>query len=231
MEKLTEEQLLKKSKASSLDEIKNLNLWGQKLEDISIVSKLPNIETIALSVNEIKTLAPFQSCRHLRELFLRRNKIPSLSEIKYLTDLPALQTLWLADNPITQEQNYRKIVIAMLPHLTKLDEVDISQQERDEATKFYNEYKASKNSKPAKTKSSPESTSSSKDKSKNLKTKNNSSSPSSMSSTPQTSTSKTQSASKATQDNIVSAITILLKELDVDALDVLADQIRQMRKK
>lgn len=226
MEKLTEEQLLKKSKASSLDEIKNLNLWGQKLEDVSIVSKLPNIETISLSVNEIKTLAPFQSCLHLRELFLRRNKIPSLSEIKYLTTLPNLQTLWLSDNPITKESNYRKLVIAMLPHLTKLDEVDITQQERDEATKFYNEYKASKSSKSTKTKSSPESESSS----KGLKPKNSSNTPSSTQNQSPPAA-KAQGASKSSQDNIISAITILLKELDNDALDVLADQVRQMRKK
>ena len=207
-----------------------MNLWGQRLEDVSIVSKLPNIETIALSVNEIKTLAPFQHCLHLRELFLRRNSIPSLSEIKYLTNLPALQTLWLADNPITQEPNYREFVIAMLPHLTKLDEVDITQKERDEAIKIYNERKASKNTKPTKSKSSPESTSSSKEKSKNLKS-TNSSSPSTTSNQSLPPATKTQGASKASQDNIISAITILLKELDVDALDVLADQIRQMRKK
>ena len=230
MEKLTEEILLSKSKASSLDEIKNLSLWGLKLEDVSIVSKLPNIETIALSVNEIKTLAPFQHCLHLRELFLRRNKIPSLSEINYLTNLPALQTLWLADNPITKEPNYRKFVIAMLPHLTKLDEVDITQKERDEATKAYNEYKAAKASKQAKPKQPP-STSASQEKTKQSKPSSTSSSASATSTPASAQTTKQQGASKESQDNIISAICILLKNLDNDALDVLSDQIKQMRKK
>ena len=232
MEKLTEEQLLSKNKASSLEEIKHLSLWGLKLEDVSIVSKLPNIETIALSVNEIKTLAPFQHCVHLRELFLRRNKIPSLSEINYLTGLPELQTLWLADNPITKEPNYRKFVIAMLPHLTKLDEVDITPQEREEATKVFNEYKSSKAAKATKSKPSPESTTSQeKSTSKHSKPSSSNSSANTTSNQKSTQPVKTQGVSKESQDNIISAICILLKELDNDALDVLSDQLKQMRKK
>ncbi|OHS94204.1 Protein C21orf2 [Tritrichomonas foetus] len=206
---LTKEVLLSKSKASSLEEVKNLNLWGLKLVDISIVEKLPNVETIALSVNEIKTLKPFSHCKNLRELFLRKNQIPSISEINYLKDLPNLQTLWLTDNPITQEKGYRNIVIATLPKLTKLDEVDITPEERAEATKVYKQMKAASEKKP------PSSSSGSK-----------SSSGSSSSSKP---SSKGSSSSKESQDNILNAIGLLIKELDNDALDVLADQVKQLR--
>lgn len=184
MTTLTKEILISKSKGSNFDEIKNVNLWGMKLEDISFVSELKNVETIALSVNEIKSLAPFQHCHKLRELFLRKNQIPSLSEIHYLEKLPCLQTLWLTDNPVTQDENYRISVIAMLPKLNKLDEIDISPSERAEAVEKYKQLQQQK---------------------------------------------QQQRQASSNQGNIIAAITILLKDLDNEALDVLADQIKILK--
>jgi hypothetical protein len=127
---LTESVLLKKSKAGTLAEVHNVSLWGMRLSDISVISRLPNVETIALSVNEIDSLEPFSHCLKLRELFLRRNHIARLSELEHLKGLPELRVLWLTDNPITEEPDYREITIAMLPGLTKLDEIDIKDEER-----------------------------------------------------------------------------------------------------
>jgi hypothetical protein len=127
---LTESLVLKKSKAATLAEVHNLSLWGQHLWDVSVVARLPNVETIALSVNELETLEPFPHCPKLRELFLRKNKIANLSELEYLKSLPELRVLWLTDNPLTEEPDYREITIAVLPGLTKLDEVDILPEER-----------------------------------------------------------------------------------------------------
>jgi hypothetical protein len=127
---LSESVLLKKSKASNLNEVHNVSLWGMRLSDVSIISKLPNVETIALSVNEIGSLEPFSHCPKLRELFLRRNHIAKISELEHLKKLTELRVLWLTDNPITEEPDYREITIAVLPGLTKLDEVDIKEEER-----------------------------------------------------------------------------------------------------
>jgi hypothetical protein len=130
---LTESIVLKKSKATSLAEVHNLSLWGQRLSDVSIVARLPNVETIALSVNEVDSLEPFSHCPKLRELFLRKNKIGKLSELEYLKGLTELRVLWLTDNPLTEEPDYREITIAVLPGLTKLDEVDITPEEKADA--------------------------------------------------------------------------------------------------
>ena len=73
---LTEEFVLKKTKNSSLEDIHNLSLWGQNLTDVTEVKRIPNLETCAFSVNAIDTLKPFACCKNLRELFLRKNKIP-----------------------------------------------------------------------------------------------------------------------------------------------------------
>ena len=37
-------------------------------------------------------------CQQLSELYLRRNRIASLTELSYLKGLPRLRVLWLAEN-------------------------------------------------------------------------------------------------------------------------------------
>lgn len=130
---LTEEVVLMKNKVSSLSEVKSISFWGADIEDISIVAKMPNLESASLSANNITTLQPFASCPNLKEIFVRRNKIASLSEVDCLKGLTQLRVLWLSDNPITQVDGYRDYVIRTLPQITKLDEDDITQEQRAKA--------------------------------------------------------------------------------------------------
>ncbi len=62
----------------------------------------------------------------LKELYLRKNHISDISEIRHLIDLPELKVLWLCDNPCANIPNYREIVIKCLPNLEKLDNTPIS---------------------------------------------------------------------------------------------------------
>ncbi|XP_063080657.1 cilia- and flagella-associated protein 410 isoform X3 [Cavia porcellus] len=84
---------------------------------------MPSLEVITLSVNSVSTLEPMSSCRRLSELYLRRNRIPSLDELFYLKGLPHLRVLWLAENPCCgpSPHLYRMTVLRNLPHLQKLD--------------------------------------------------------------------------------------------------------------
>ena len=43
---LTEKVVLGRSKAKSLDAVRHLNVWGCQLTDISIVTRLPNLEVL-----------------------------------------------------------------------------------------------------------------------------------------------------------------------------------------
>ena len=56
---LTSELLLSKCKTDKLSTIKNVNLWGNDLDDLSILAELPNVEIVSLSLNKIKTLRYF----------------------------------------------------------------------------------------------------------------------------------------------------------------------------
>jgi hypothetical protein len=133
---LTEDLILMRTKAGNLELIKNLNLWGNEIDDVSVLKEMPNIEVLSLSVNRISTLKPFQYCKKLTELYLRKNLISDLSELRYLQNLPSLKVLWLWENPCAESSNYREKVLALLPNLVKLDNQAVTNEEKNQAAKF-----------------------------------------------------------------------------------------------
>ncbi|XP_071346835.1 cilia and flagella associated protein 410 [Trachinotus anak] len=129
--KLTRKLVLAKAKASDLESVKKLNCWGCNLTDISIFSQMPNITVLTLSVNRISSLAPLAGCLSLCELYLRRNMIPSLSELSHLRSLTSLRVLWLAENPCcgAESSKYRLTVLRCLPRLQRLDNLPVTDEE------------------------------------------------------------------------------------------------------
>ncbi|EDO45841.1 predicted protein [Nematostella vectensis] len=129
MSKLNKKQVLARSRAKSLESVKNLNFWGSSLSDVSLVRELPNVEVLSLSVNSIASLKDFAFCPRLKELYLRRNCINDLKEIGFLKKLPKLRVLWLSDNPCCTTENYRETVLKNLPRLIRLDNVAVDDTE------------------------------------------------------------------------------------------------------
>ncbi|XP_050300942.1 leucine-rich repeat-containing protein 46-like isoform X1 [Anthonomus grandis grandis] len=127
--RLTEEMVIARTKISDLSKIKRLNCWGSELVDVSLLRKIPNVEVLSLSINKINSLADFQFCKRLEELYIRQNDIRDLNEVLYLQNLPSLKNLWLGENPCCNLDGYRLAVIRALPHLQKLDNVAITQDE------------------------------------------------------------------------------------------------------
>ncbi|KAJ7388247.1 hypothetical protein OS493_038982, partial [Desmophyllum pertusum] len=113
MSRLSEQQILSRARASSLENVKNLNFC----------------------VNNITSLKDFAHCPRLRELYLRKNSIRDINEIGCLKNLPKLRVLWLSDNPCASVEQYRMTVLKNLPKLTKLDTVVVEETEVLEATK------------------------------------------------------------------------------------------------
>ena len=68
--------------------------------------------------------------RNLRELYLRQNAIQDIEEVNYLQSLPNLQVLWLSENPCTDFDGYREFILRRLPNLVKLDDREVSDEER-----------------------------------------------------------------------------------------------------
>ena len=130
---LTEDVALSRARAKDLAEVKSLNMWGQDITDASVLLKMPSVEVLSLSVNQISTLSCFRKCLSLKELYLRKNSIRDISEIQYLAQIESLRVLWLSDNPCADCKEYRSTVVSYLPKLQKLDNVDITDEERESA--------------------------------------------------------------------------------------------------
>lgn len=124
---LTEEMVLNKCRTVSLDSVKHINCWGMGLSDISIVQYMTNLEVVTFSVNTITSLEFLSFCPKLTEVYIRKNNLQSFDELKYLQHLPNLRALWISDNPCCTE-NYRQLVLEMLPRLYKLDNIPVSKQ-------------------------------------------------------------------------------------------------------
>ena len=120
--KLTLDFIKTKTNNSKCNQIKSLNLWGNELEDISILSELPQLEIVSLNDNNIRNLEVFQNHENLKELYLRKNFIATLEQIKYLEKCKNLSILILKDNPITSILDYKNKIIEILPQLKKLDD-------------------------------------------------------------------------------------------------------------
>ena len=73
---LTRDLLLSKCKTDKLSSIKNVNLWGNDIEDLSMLAtELPNVEIVSLSLNKISTLRDFQYLHYIvvvQNNFIRR---------------------------------------------------------------------------------------------------------------------------------------------------------------
>ncbi|GAX84550.1 hypothetical protein CEUSTIGMA_g11971.t1 [Chlamydomonas eustigma] len=135
MPPLTEGMIRGKTRMDRMDEVKNLNLWGQDLDVVDVLAKLINVEVLSLSVNQITTLRDFRHCQKLQELYLRKNEVADVSELQYLSGLNNLKILWLSDNPCSEHPYYRQLAIRVLPSLEKLDNIEVTDQERQQASR------------------------------------------------------------------------------------------------
>ena len=127
---LTTELIMFKTKTNQLDRIRNLNFCANDLANIDIVSQMTALEVLSLSVNSISTLKDIGSCQNLKELYIRRNCVDDLDEIEHLVPLKNLKIMWLAENPVAAIAGYRMHVIRTLPQLEKLDNIEITFEEK-----------------------------------------------------------------------------------------------------
>ncbi|KAJ3031962.1 hypothetical protein HDV00_008086 [Rhizophlyctis rosea] len=110
--------------------VKNLNLWGQNLTDVSILKSLPSLEVVSLALNSLTSLSSFSHLSKLCELYLRRNQISNIHEVQHLSGLKELRILWLCENPIAERSDYRKAVVRAVPWLEVLDDKPVTEVER-----------------------------------------------------------------------------------------------------
>ena len=134
---LTEELILYKNPGLiDISNIRTLKINSNDISDISIISKIKELEYLSLSSNKISSLYPLSKCENLRELNLRNNKISSFEELYFLKNLKKLNILLLEGNPISYDNNYINKILKILPNLTKLDNKIISRNNRNRKNKY-----------------------------------------------------------------------------------------------
>jgi hypothetical protein len=125
--KLTQELIFSKINNINNDpkNIRFINIWGNQISDISILSSFPSLEKINLNSNQIEDISAFKNLTNIRELSLKDNKIQDFSQIENLKSNKKLEKLNLINNPICNSQNYVKKILDILPQLKELDNINI----------------------------------------------------------------------------------------------------------
>ena len=129
---LTEELILSKNPCfNDIFSIRTLKINSQNISDISIISKIKELQYLSLSSNNISSLNPLSKCENLRELNLCNNKISSFEELYFLKNLKKLTILYLNGNPICDDNNYFNEVQKILPNLNYLDNIELYRNNRN----------------------------------------------------------------------------------------------------
>lgn len=118
-------------KIENLDELVNLEelyLSHNGISQIENLDKLVNLKTLDLAGNRLKVIKNIAHLTKLVDLWLNNNLIDSdeaLEEsLEEIAKLPALETLYLEQNPICTtigQDEYRRTVLRALPRLQQLD--------------------------------------------------------------------------------------------------------------
>ena len=133
---LTREMIAQKCKTDKLNLIKNINLWGNEIDNLSLLREMPNLEIVSLSHNRVTTMRDLSYCSKIQEIFLRKNLISDLQEVAHLSRLPNLRVLWLSHNPCADHPYYRPYIVRKLPSLVKLDNAEVKKEERIAASRL-----------------------------------------------------------------------------------------------
>lgn len=123
----------------TLKKLKNLSLRNNFISIINNLEELSRLENLDLHQNQINSIPIWfgKKLIALKILNLSNNQISSFDQIARLRTLYELRELYLQGNPIDQNENYRLLVISYVPSLERLDGIDISENERQQAKEQY----------------------------------------------------------------------------------------------
>nr|XP_015814733.2 leucine-rich repeat and guanylate kinase domain-containing protein isoform X3 [Nothobranchius furzeri] len=121
----------KVTKMSGLDglPLTHLCLKGNQIKRVAGLENTKHLHVLDLSVNHITRLSGLKNLHLLGSLNLEKNQIREIQELEH-NKLPLLRDLNLQGNPVQGMTDYRMAVIFLFQHLTILDQVKISTEEK-----------------------------------------------------------------------------------------------------
>lgn len=108
----------------------------------SVMNNWDQLQWVDLSHNYLMKLDyDFSDFPNLKTLYLHCNFIYLFDDLTQLSGLKELKNFTIHGNSLTSVNNFRLIVISILPQLKKLDSVLISKKERDNANFIRSQFK------------------------------------------------------------------------------------------
>lgn len=107
---------------------------------ITYLPEFPNLlrlETLILSNNHIRNISGLSKLVNLQVLSVTFNEILLLSDLEELKDLKALRALYMTNNPIMKNKDYRLWCIWRFPTLQVLDFQRVKDSERKQASMLF----------------------------------------------------------------------------------------------
>ncbi|XP_031567501.1 leucine-rich melanocyte differentiation-associated protein-like [Actinia tenebrosa] len=130
-------------------EVRELDLSHNKLVDMKFLQEFENLKTLVLDNNSITSRVQFTPVKQLETLWVNHNNITNLSVFieSVSKNFPNLKYFSMMHNNAApsyfnggtyqQYKDYRFYVISHLPNLLVVDDTAITEEEREEARKFY----------------------------------------------------------------------------------------------
>jgi Leucine-rich repeat (LRR) protein len=127
----------------NLPNLKKLFLAANEITSLEGIDQLKSLTLLHLRENQIQSLNGFSGCehQHLTYINMRANNITELREMRKLGKLPKLNALVLAENPISEEDDYRLEILIALKNLDRLDKDIYLEEEKEEAARISEERK------------------------------------------------------------------------------------------
>ena len=128
--------------------LKILDLSNNKIENITQIESLVNLEILNFSHNNITVISSLIKLTLLKELHLNNNKLMyTTSTFKTLIELKKLSNLSIENNPFLEEiPGFRYLFINKLKTIEILDNIKITEVDNDLAKEYINTSKVNNNS-------------------------------------------------------------------------------------
>ncbi|CAH8837963.1 unnamed protein product [Trichobilharzia szidati] len=137
---LQDNELVTINGLEGLNQLKELVLDNNRIKYITELSFLYNwtLQEIHLENNSLRELSNLSKLENLKRLYIGGNKLNDFNDLeKFAQNQRNLFEISLTDNPIASRHIHRLILVHYIPKLQFIDGIQVTDEERDKITWFY----------------------------------------------------------------------------------------------
>jgi len=119
-------RIMKLENLDALDNLEELYLSHNGISKMEGLLNLKRLRLLDLGNNRIENIEQVDQLQELQELWINNNKLEDFDDLKLITHLKHIDTVYLEGNPLYQDGEYQNKVMSYIPHLKQLDAVPIT---------------------------------------------------------------------------------------------------------